>query len=64
VSAKFDNFKAALEALCLEHRCTIGSSRYDSPAVFDMDAREQPIYQDCLDDMTDQSVAKNNLTRA
>ena len=52
MTAKFDAFKAALEALCREHRVTLASSLYDSPAVFDMDDDDEPIHQDDLLDKT------------
>lgn len=50
---KFIAFKAELEALCLKHQVTLGSSLYDLPAVFDMDERQEPIHQDCLEDRTE-----------
>lgn len=56
MSEKFDKFKVALEALCREHRCTIASSGYDSPAVYDLGEFDEPIYQGCLADMTGENM--------
>lgn len=50
---KFLAFKAELEDLCLKHQVTLGSALYDSPAVFDMDERQEPIYQGLLEDHTE-----------
>lgn len=55
---KFLAFKEELAALCLKHRVMLGSSLYDSPAVFDMGPDESPIHYDDLSDFTDEVESK------
>lgn len=50
---KFLAFRSELKALCLKHKVVLGSSLYDSPAVFDMNPGDDPIYLDDLSDFTD-----------
>jgi hypothetical protein len=55
MTVKFDKFKAALEALCIQHGVVIGSELYDCPAIWDRIGDEEPIHQDCLRDHTQSS---------
>lgn len=53
MTAKLDAFKAELIELCKKHRVMLGSVLYDSPAIFDMDDRNQAIFYDDLVDRTE-----------
>lgn len=45
--ARFEKFKAALEALCIEHGVTISTSGYDSLQVLPIG--NEPIYADRIE---------------
>jgi hypothetical protein len=58
MSQKFEAFRQELIALCIKHQVTLGSTLYDSPAVFDMGADQEPIHQDCLEDCTSEAAGE------
>ena len=54
MSSKFDNFVAALEALCVEHRVELTTTMYDGLAVFDRDTHSSTLTDARIDDETAQ----------
>lgn len=50
MSAKFEKFKEALEALCHEHGCQIAPSGYDTIDVWDLREGEEPLYGGIVDE--------------
>lgn len=52
MSKKFDEFTAALEALCRERRVQIAVSGYDSLQIWDLKDGGDPIYANGIQDET------------
>lgn len=55
MSERFDAFKAELIALLDRHGLMLSSSLYDPPRISERGDGEQAIYQDCLEDGTEQA---------
>lgn len=53
MSVKYDNFKRALENLCLDHDVQLATTSYGNLQVWDLDDRE-PIYEDYIEDRTEE----------
>lgn len=51
MTAKFDAFKKALEALCVEHGVQLAPDKYDTLQVWDLSPGDQPLPDD-LEDQT------------
>lgn len=52
MTAKFDKFIGALEALCREHEVIICPNMYDSLQVWDAKKGESPIQSNGIEDKT------------
>ena len=65
MTQKFDSFKAALHALCVEHKVTLSASGYDHLQVWDMNEQGgEPIHQDAIEDKTLTAVGDSNDSAA
>lgn len=53
MSAKFDQFMKALEALCRKHGCQLAPSGYDTIDVWDLQDGESPVYGGVVDETKD-----------
>ncbi len=52
INPNYENFLAALEALCKEHGVLIATSGYDMLQVWKLAEGEVPIHPKCIQDMT------------
>lgn len=62
MTAKFEKFEAALRALCIEHGVCLTTNSYGYIEVANMTEWSGPIWQDCIEDGTEEPESSSTTT--